>query len=116
MGAFLGQQLDKKLKTICYVSKTLVEAQIRAFGGGLRTREVPALHLGEQGHYLHRSCGLEIHVLQERGQTMTHTMGAAPSRIRLVDQRQEGQRELGGRPLITSACSRCRRHRRLIPR
>ena len=25
----------------------------RAYGGGLRTREVPALNLGEQDHYLH---------------------------------------------------------------
>ena len=88
----------------------------RAFGGGLRTREVPALHLGEQDYYLHQSCGLEILVLQERGQTTTYTMGVAPSRIRLGDQSQEGQRELSDRPLIASPCSKWRRHQRHIPR
>ena len=83
----------------------------RSFGGGLCTREVPALHLGEQDFYLHQSCGLEIFNLQERGQTTIDTMGAAPSRIRLGDQRQEGQRELGGRPFFVSPRSRRRRHR-----
>ena len=53
----------------------------RAFGDGLRTREVLNIHLGEQDHYLHRSCGLEILALQERGQTTTYTIGAALSRI-----------------------------------
>ena len=49
----------------------------RAFGGGLRTQEVPAVHFGEQDRYLHRSYGLRILALQERGQTTTYTMGAA---------------------------------------
>ena len=62
----------------------------RASGGGLRTRKVSALHIGEQDYYLHWSFDLEVIALQERGQTMTDMMGAAPSRIRLWDQRQEG--------------------------
>ena len=83
----------------------------RAFGSGSRTRAVLALHLREQDRYLHRSCGFEILALQERGQTMTYTMGAAPSRIRLGDQRQEGQGELDRRPLITSSHSGRRSNR-----
>ena len=42
---------------------------------------------------------------------MTYTMGDAPSRIRLGDERQEGQRELGGRSSIASPHLRRRRHR-----
>ena len=53
----------------------------RAFGGGLRTQEVTALHLGELDCYLHLSCSLEILALQERGQTTNDTMGTGPSRI-----------------------------------
>ena len=60
MGAVLGQRLEKKMAAVCYVRKTLVEAQInyhdnreRAFGGGLRTREVLTLHLREKYRYLH---------------------------------------------------------------
>ena len=71
----------------------------RAFGGGLRTREVLALHLGEQDYYLYQSCSLEVLALQEKCQTMTYTMGAAPSRIRLGDHMQEVQREINGIPL-----------------
>ena len=41
---------------------------------------------------------------------MTYMMGTAPSGIRLGDQRQEGQRELSGRPLIASPRSRRRRY------
>ena len=95
----------------CRSSNKLHDYGQRDFGGGLRTREVPVMHLGEQDRYLHRSCSLKILSLQEIGQTMTYTMGNAPSRIRLGDQRQEGQRELGGRPLIASPGSRMRRHR-----
>ena len=36
-----------------------------AFGNGLRLIEVPALHLGEQDYYLHRSCGFKVLALQE---------------------------------------------------
>ena len=121
VGAVLGQGLDKKLMTICDASKTLVKAQInyttteRVFGSRLRTQEVPPLHLGEQDHYLHWSCGLEILALQERGQTTADTIGAAPSRIRLGDQGQEGPWELGGKPLIASPCFGRRRHRWHIP-
>ena len=42
---------------------------------------------------------------------MTDTMGVAPSRIRLGDQRQEGQKKLGGRPSIASPHPERRRHR-----
>ena len=41
---------------------------------------------------------------------MTHMMGAASSRIRFGDTRQEGQQELDGRPPIVSPHFRCRRH------
>ena len=41
---------------------------------------------------------------------MTDTMSAAPLRIRLGDKRQEGQRKLGGRPLIASPHLERRRH------
>ena len=47
---------------------------------------------------------------------MTHTMGAAPSRIRLGDKRQEGQRKLGGGPLIASPHPGRGGHRRYISR
>ena len=47
---------------------------------------------------------------------MTYTMGAAPSRIRLGDKRQEGQRKLGGKPLIVSPHLGRRGHRRYISR
>ena len=60
VGAVLGQRMDKKLTAIFYASKTIIEAQInytttekRASGGGLRSREVPALHLGKKDHHLH---------------------------------------------------------------
>ena len=43
-------------------------------------------------------------------------MGAAPSRIRLGDKRQEGQRKLSGRPLIASPHLGRRGHRRDISR
>ena len=72
------------------ISNKLHDYGERAFNGGLSTREVSALHLGERDCYLHRSCGLEILALQERDQTTTDKMGAAPSRIRLGDQGQEG--------------------------
>ena len=45
---------------------------------------------------------------------MTDKMGAAPSRIRLGDKRQEGQRKLGGRQLIASPDLERRGHRRYI--
>ena len=43
-------------------------------------------------------------------------MGAAHTRIRLGDKRQEGQRKLGGGPLIASPHLRRRGHRRYISR
>ena len=43
-------------------------------------------------------------------------MGAAPSRIRLGDKRQEGQRKLGGGPLIASPHLGRKGHRRDISR
>ena len=92
-------------------SQKLYDYGERAYDSGLCTREVQALHLGEQDRYLHRSCDLKVLALQERGQTTTDMMGAAPSRIRLGDKRQEGQRELGGKPLIASPPSGRRRHR-----
>ena len=52
-----------------------------AVSSGLRTREFLAVHLGEQDHYLHESCGPKILALQEGGQTTTHTMVAASSRF-----------------------------------
>ena len=76
------------------------------FGSSLRTREILAVHLREQDHYLHRSCGPKILALQEGGQTTTHTMGVASSRIQLEDKTQEGQRELSGKPLIGSPRSK----------
>ena len=51
----------------CRSSNKLHDDGKRAFGGRLRTREVPAVHLREQDRYLHRSWGLEILALQERG-------------------------------------------------
>ena len=119
VGAVLGQLLDKKPTAICYASKTLIEAQINYTTKEkelLHSREVPALHLGEQDHHLHWSSGPEVLALQERGQTMTDTMGAAPSRIRLGDKRQEGPRKLGGGPLIASPHLGRRGHRRYISR
>ena len=62
-------------------SNKLHKRKEKASGGGLDTWEVLVVHLGKQDRYLHRSCGIKILALQERGQTMTHTMGAAGSRI-----------------------------------
>ena len=55
VGAILGQQVDKKPMAICYASKTLIEASggERAYGGGLCSRKVLALYLGEQDHHIH---------------------------------------------------------------
>ena len=74
----------------------------RAFGSGLRIREVLTVHLGEQDHHLHRSCDTQILSLQEGGKATTHTMGVASSRNRLRDQRQEGHKKLNGRSFIAS--------------
>ena len=41
----------------CQSSNELQDDGEGAFGSGLRIREVLALHLGEQDHHLHRSCG-----------------------------------------------------------
>ena len=48
-----------------------------AFGSGLRIKEVPAVHLWEQDHHLHRSCDTQLLAFQEGGKATTHTMGAA---------------------------------------
>ena len=45
---------------------------------------------------------------------MTNTMGAASSRVRLGDQRKEGQQKLNGRSLIASPHFRYERHYRDI--
>ena len=54
-----------------------------AFGSGLRLREVPTLHLGEQDHHLHGSCDIKVLALQEGREATTDTMGATSSRVRL---------------------------------
>ena len=57
----------------------------RAFGSGLPIIKVPALHLVEQDHHLHRSRGPKILAPLEGGEATIDTMGAASSRIRLGD-------------------------------
>ena len=79
-----GQEADGHVlckQDPCQSSNKLHDDKKRASGSGLRTQEVQAIHLGEQDRYLHRSCGLELLALQERGQTMTYNMGATPSKI-----------------------------------
>ena len=110
--AVLGRWIDKKPMAICYVCEALDKAQMN-----YTTMEkellavVYALEnfrpyiLGSKIIYLRRSCG----------QTTTHTIVAASSRFLFGDKRQDAERELGGRPLITYPRSRCRRHQLLIP-
>ena len=88
VGAMLGQQVDKKPTVIWYVSKTLAESQMNytmtekgAVSGGLRIREVQALHLGKQDCHLYRSCNIKVLVFQEGGEAMIDTMGATSSRV-----------------------------------
>ena len=52
-----------------------------AFGSGLRIKEVLTLHLGEQDHHIHQSCGPKVLAIQEGDKDMIDMMGATSSRI-----------------------------------
>ena len=97
MGAVLGQQIERKPTAICCASKTLAEAHINYTTTKELLVVVYALEkfwpdiFGEQGYHLYRSRGPKVLALQERGKAMIGMMGATSSKIRLRDQRQEGQ-------------------------
>ena len=57
-----------------------------AFGSGLCLSIVLNLHLGEQDHHLHRSCGTKVLALQEGGKVTADMMGVASSRVQHEDQ------------------------------
>ena len=92
VGVVLGQRLEKKPTTICYASKTFFEAQIN-YTTIEKELLVVVYVLEKFRPYILGSkiiiyidhATLKILALQERGQTMSHTMGSTPSIIRLGD-------------------------------
>ena len=56
LGAMTGEEADGHMlckQDLCRSSNKLNDYGERAFGGGLLTREVSSVHLGEQDCYLH---------------------------------------------------------------
>ena len=56
LGATTREEADGHMlckQNPCRSSNKLHNNGEKAFGGGLRTREVLAIHLGEQDHYIH---------------------------------------------------------------
>ena len=87
MGAVLRQRVENKPTTICYASKTLAIAyelhELLAVVYALK--KLQPYIFGSKIIINTDHAAIKILALQEIGQTTTHTMGVAPSRIRLGD-------------------------------